>query len=412
MTHEDLLASWKYVLVAAVSILINLVIAITAAHFLRLPRSRGGVFIAQSFLANTIFIGVPVCTQLFGDVSIPYLMMYYLASTTFNQSLAMLLVSHAGTGGAKKITPAGLLHDIVTKPPIIGIIVSVCCLVIGYRPPVLIMNFAKYLTNCVTPLALIYCGYIIYDLGLKNLKLMRGIPTMLFLRFPVAALVCYACCRLAGMSGLMLHLRRGRKVLRHRHDHLLLPHVRDSAGHRHVAVRSRLKIWSFYSANKTAASGVRSECGSSALDLCSEGLYLRRGPDLRRGYTSAVFLCELVEDRAACGARRADAVLRACCLGLYSRFVHGLRLCFAENLFSGIGRGKCNKAFDGGDILLQLCDHCLFRSFLTFGADCVKICLARRLRFRTAGGGRDDFLYLLNNLCFRHDPFRLSYISV
>ena len=125
MTHEDLLASWKYVLVAAVSILINLVIAITAAHFLRLPRSRGGVFIAQSFLANTIFIGVPVCTQLFGDVSIPYLMMYYLASTTFNQSLAMLLVSHAGTGGAKKITPAGLLHDIVTKPPIIGIIVSV-----------------------------------------------------------------------------------------------------------------------------------------------------------------------------------------------------------------------------------------------------------------------------------------------
>ena len=206
MTHEDLLASWKYVLVAAASILINLVIAITAAHFLRLPRSRGGVFIAQSFLANTIFIGVPVCTQLFGDVSIPYLMMYYLASTTFNQSLAMLLVSHAGTGGAKKITPAGLLHDIVTKPPIIGIIVSVCCLVIGYRPPALIMNFAKYLTNCVTPLALIYCGYIIYDLGLKNLKLMRGIPTMLFLRFPVAALVCYACCRLAGMSGLMLQV--------------------------------------------------------------------------------------------------------------------------------------------------------------------------------------------------------------
>ncbi len=204
MTHEDLLSSWKYVLVALISILINLAIATVAAHFLRLPRNRAGVFIAQSFLANTIFIGVPVCHHLFGDVSIPFLMMYYLASTSLNQSVAMLLVSHAGRGGAKKITPAGLFHDIVTKPPIIGIFVSVVCLVIGYRPPELIMSFAKYLTNCVTPLALIYCGYIIYDLGLKNLKLLPGIPTMLILRFPVSALVCYACCRAAGMSGLML----------------------------------------------------------------------------------------------------------------------------------------------------------------------------------------------------------------
>ena len=52
------------------------------------------------------------------------------------------------------------------------------------------------------PAGLIYCGYIIYELGLKNLRLMRGLPTMIVVRLGVAPVVCWLFCRLFGMSGL------------------------------------------------------------------------------------------------------------------------------------------------------------------------------------------------------------------
>ena len=32
------------------------------------------------------------------------------------------------------------------------------------------MSFAKYISGSVSPLALIYCGFIIYELGLSNLR--------------------------------------------------------------------------------------------------------------------------------------------------------------------------------------------------------------------------------------------------
>lgn len=56
------------------------------------------------------------------------------------------------------------------------------------------------------PTALIYCGYIIYELGLKNLRLMRGLPTMIVVRLGVAPVVCWLFCHLFGMSGLPMNV--------------------------------------------------------------------------------------------------------------------------------------------------------------------------------------------------------------
>lgn len=44
------------------------------------------------------------------------------------------------------------------------------------------MRFAEYIGDSVSPLALIYCGFILYELGLKNLRLMPGLPVMLVIR--------------------------------------------------------------------------------------------------------------------------------------------------------------------------------------------------------------------------------------
>ena len=200
---RDSLAQAGQMLVSGwLGVAVSLLISAAAAALLRLPRERWGVFVAMSGLSNTIFIGIPVCTQLCGEACMPYLMVYYLANTSFLQSAGVMLVERSGRAGGGKTSLPGFLKELLTKPPILGVIVSVLLLVLDLRLPNTLMRFAGYVSNSVSPLALIYCGFIVYEVGLKNLRFQRGLPTMLVLRLVVSGAVCWGFCTLFGMSGL------------------------------------------------------------------------------------------------------------------------------------------------------------------------------------------------------------------
>ena len=171
-----------------------------------LPRERWGVFVAMAGLSNTIFIGIPVCTQLFGEACMPYLMLYYLGNTSVLQSVGILLVERAGSVGRQGGGALPFLRDLFTKPPILAVILSVVLLVLGLRPPEPVMKFAGYISGSVSPLALIYCGFIVYEVGLKNLRFAQGLPAMLAVRLVVAPVISLACCSLFGMEGLALQV--------------------------------------------------------------------------------------------------------------------------------------------------------------------------------------------------------------
>ena len=169
---------------------------------MQLPKRQFGVFVAMAFISNTMFIGLPMSTQLFGEVSVPYVMMYYMGSTVFTQTVAVLLIERAGTAAPAAHSAAGWIKDLITKPPILGVIAAMSMLFLDVRPPQLFMSFARYMSGCVTPLALMYCGFVVWEIGLKNIRLERGIPAMLFIRLIAAPAVCAAMCYLAGIDGL------------------------------------------------------------------------------------------------------------------------------------------------------------------------------------------------------------------
>ena len=199
---QSMLAQAGLMLVSAIiGVVITILLGMGLATLLRLPKNRWGVFAAMVGVSNTLFVGLPLSTQLFGDVCVPYVMIYYLANTIFTQSVILMLVERSGTASHSRGIK-GFLKDVFTKPPILTVIASVLMLIVGFRPPEVFMSFAKYISGSVSPLALIYCGYIIYELGLKNLRLMRGLPTMIVVRLGVAPVVCWLFCHLFGMSGL------------------------------------------------------------------------------------------------------------------------------------------------------------------------------------------------------------------
>ena len=161
-----------------------------------------GVFVAMAGFSNTLFIGIPVSTHLFGEVCMPYVMLYYLANTIFVQSVGILIIERSGTKKEAGRGIAGFCKDVFTKPPILGVLGTVLLLILDLRPPEILMQFADYVSGSVSPMALIYCGFIVYEVGLKSLRLMPGLPTMLILRLAVAPVICYVFCLLFGVTGL------------------------------------------------------------------------------------------------------------------------------------------------------------------------------------------------------------------
>jgi len=180
----------------------TLLLGAALAALLRLPRERWGVFVAMVGLSNSIFIGLPVCTQLFGDACIPHLMVYYLGNTTLLQSVGLMLVEWSGKGEGARLTVAGFCKDLFSKPPIVTVFFTLALLLLGLRLPAPLMTFAGYVSSSLSPLALIYCGFIVYELGLKNIRPARGLPTMLVVRLGIAPLICLFFCRLMGVEGL------------------------------------------------------------------------------------------------------------------------------------------------------------------------------------------------------------------
>ena len=97
LDHDSLLQAGIMVLSGMMGVAVTLVLSMALAKVLRLPKERWGVFVAMAAFSNTLFVGLPVSTQLLGEVCVPYVMMYYLANTTFVQSAGILLIERSGT---------------------------------------------------------------------------------------------------------------------------------------------------------------------------------------------------------------------------------------------------------------------------------------------------------------------------
>ncbi|WP_158579306.1 AEC family transporter [Pseudoflavonifractor sp. AF19-9AC] len=202
LDHDSLAQAALMVVSGVLGVGATLLISLALAALLRLPRERWGVFVAMAAFSNTLFIGIPVSTQLFGEACMPYLMLYYLSNTIYVQSVGLLLVEHAGTKPGGKTTLKSFLKDLFSKPPIVAVLFTLLLLVLDLRLPQPVMKFAGYVSDSVSPLALLYCGFIIYEVGLRNLRLMKGLPTMLVMRLAISPLICMAFCHLFGMTGL------------------------------------------------------------------------------------------------------------------------------------------------------------------------------------------------------------------
>ena len=186
-TAEDLLKMLPALRFPALSMVILLGIATGVARIFAVRQDRRGLFISMFFNSNTIFVGLPINQALFGDASIPYVLIYYMCNTTFFWTLGTYLIQRDGEGEAQFDLKTSLKK--VFAPPLMGFLLGLVMVVLQIKLPAFLASDLQYLGNLTTPLSMIFIGLSVSHVGVKQLVLGKDQLLILLGRFLVAPLL-------------------------------------------------------------------------------------------------------------------------------------------------------------------------------------------------------------------------------
>lgn len=186
-TAADLLIMLPALRFPALSMVILLGIATGVARIFAVRQDRRGLFISMFFNSNTIFVGLPINQALFGDASIPYVLIYYMCNTTFFWTLGTYLIQRDGEGEAQFDLKTSLKK--VFSPPLMGFILGLVMVMLQIKLPAFLASDLQYLGNLTTPLSMIFIGLSVSHVGVKQLVLGKEQLLILLGRFLVAPLL-------------------------------------------------------------------------------------------------------------------------------------------------------------------------------------------------------------------------------
>ena len=186
-TAADLLIMLPALRFPALSMVILLGIATAVARIFAVRQDRRGLFISMFFNSNTIFVGLPINQALFGDASIPYVLIYYMCNTTFFWTLGTYLIQQDGEGEAQFDLKTSLKK--VFSPPLMGFLLGLVLVILHIKLPTFLASDLQYLGNLTTPLSMIFIGLSVSHVGAQQLVLGKDQLLILLGRFLVAPLL-------------------------------------------------------------------------------------------------------------------------------------------------------------------------------------------------------------------------------
>lgn len=156
-----------------IAMISGFVLARALAPLIGVPKGRRGTFASMFSLSNSIFIGLPVNMLLFGDESLPFVLLYYIANTTCFWTIGTLGIAGDGaqrSGGPKPslVSVSGLKR--LFSPPLTAFIFAVALIMLEVSLPSWVMDASKYLGNMTTPLSMLFVGIVVARVDWKKLR--------------------------------------------------------------------------------------------------------------------------------------------------------------------------------------------------------------------------------------------------
>ena len=187
LTLETLVSMSDRLIYTFASFIIGYIIAVFMVKVFKIRSGRRGIFINAFVNANTIFIGMPLNIELFGEQSLPYYLMYYITNTVSIWTLGAFFVSNDTLDIDNK--KKGVNWKKIFSPPLIGFIVALLLLAFNIKMPKMINSTMQYIGNIVTPLSLMYIGIVLADARLRNIRFDKDTILALVGRFVLSPVI-------------------------------------------------------------------------------------------------------------------------------------------------------------------------------------------------------------------------------
>lgn len=181
---DQLLKTLPDLVFPVISMFLLYIISIIIVKVCRILKMHAGLFESMFSNSNTVFVGLPVNMALFGPHSLPFVLVYYMANTTFFWTLGVYLIrkdgSQQGSFSLKTVFKK------VFSPPLLGFMVGVLLVLWHVKLPQFIMQDFDYVGNLTIPLSMIFIGISINSVDLSNVHFDRSNFLILFGRFLLA----------------------------------------------------------------------------------------------------------------------------------------------------------------------------------------------------------------------------------
>ena len=199
---DMLTQSFSLLLVPILAVVITALLAVLLAYILKIEKRRFGGFAVMCGLSNSLFIGLPMCSELFGNEAVPFVMFYYMVNTFVFWTLGAVLLYKSGSLKSKFGTKQVLKS--LANPPLITLIIALLLAIFKVEVPHIAMRFCEYMGALVSPLALFFVGMVIYEIGFKKefKAQFKDMVLVLLMRFLISPLIMLVFCNIFGISGI------------------------------------------------------------------------------------------------------------------------------------------------------------------------------------------------------------------
>lgn len=155
-THDQLLGMANGLVVPFITMVTGYLVAKVLARIIGVSKSHRSIFTICVGFSNTIFIGLPLCVALFGDIAVPYIMLYYMVNTTLFWTIGVHDLA-ADNGEETPIFSRKTLKSIFT-PPLMGFATGIIMVLMGWGLPKPLFDSFRLVGSMTTPLAMLFIG--------------------------------------------------------------------------------------------------------------------------------------------------------------------------------------------------------------------------------------------------------------
>ncbi len=192
--HASLLAMAPGLVIPFAALGICYVLGFLAARALQIPRHRHGAFCSMFALSNTIFIGLPVNTMLFGADSVPFVLLFYIGNTTLFWTIGVYGISGDGNAASRRLLSTANLKR-VFSPPLTAFLLAVVLVLTTFKPPHFLLDLCQTVGSMTTPLSMIFIGITLHAVNWRAIRPDLTMSTLLAARFIIAPLIVIGFCR-------------------------------------------------------------------------------------------------------------------------------------------------------------------------------------------------------------------------